>query len=297
MPVDERSFAAQMALAIVMGPVTEAFVDTLIHRERFRSASADRPYRFIHPTGEGKFRPNHVMEALELAFNIPGPQLMCVLLAMATATRKPCATSSSSPETHGERAGHHALPASVIASFWYLRVNVPLRPRPARMVWMFGTRDDVQCKPRQDLRRHFCSDFTVYITVCWLGLCFGVCCILYMCNVMESTTHIFHTAIEHLAKPVYLLSHASSPSRGTPSVASSPYPFSPTFDEADDSSWRGLSLHFTVLGIEKYIERGVPGAYLRFEARFSCACLTAQCIHCCSGERQWPRRTRPARKP
>ncbi len=51
-------------------------------------------------------------------------------------------------------------------------------------------------------------------------------------------------------------------------MASSPYSFSPTFDEADDSSWRGLSLHFTVLGIEKYIERGVPGAYLRFEARF-----------------------------
>ena len=81
----DRAFAGQMALGLVMGPASEAFVGTLIQKERFRGLKdASRPYKFVHPLEDGLFRPNHVMEALELAFNVPGPQIACIAAAMAT---------------------------------------------------------------------------------------------------------------------------------------------------------------------------------------------------------------------
>jgi len=95
-PLDEKGFAAQMTLAIIMAPASEAFIGTLVNKERFRREAANRvgepsQNKFVYAlkddeTGRltGEFRPSHAMEAIELALNVPGPQIAAVAMALTT---------------------------------------------------------------------------------------------------------------------------------------------------------------------------------------------------------------------
>jgi len=77
---DEQAFAAQMCLALALAPSSEALVGTLCLKDRF-TKEADAHF-FVTRTPSGGVRPAHWLEALELVFNVPGPALLTVLVAL-----------------------------------------------------------------------------------------------------------------------------------------------------------------------------------------------------------------------
>ncbi|CAB9514909.1 unknown protein [Seminavis robusta] len=76
------TFAVQLAVASSLGPSGEAFIGTIQKKER--SNKQNGPRRLVVETENGQFKVPYYVEAFELTFNQPGPQLLCIAAALFT---------------------------------------------------------------------------------------------------------------------------------------------------------------------------------------------------------------------
>jgi len=74
------AFAAQMAVALAITPATEAFIGTLMQKDRYTKKHGQHVW--LHENADGTFRPSHRLEVVQLLLSAPGPYLMTLVLGL-----------------------------------------------------------------------------------------------------------------------------------------------------------------------------------------------------------------------